>query len=255
MSARSFCRRPLAAAACLTAVVTALSACGSDSSAVSQQTTTAAPRASSSADGSDAGSPRPAETADPDADTKHSLVKSGFGVAGEYAWVAALVRNDSDKSGATVIVNFNLLDAAGAIIVSGSQTEAFSRPGQVLALGTQVDVPAGAKPTKLEATAQVAYPGIGPSGPFPDLPFGPVTVAKDEFGGFVASAELTNPTAEALNSPRIGVVCLDAAGAIIGGSSIFPDLVPPRGRVKVETLSLITTVQPVTCEMYAGAPL
>ena len=169
--------------------------------------------------------------------------------------MTALVRNDSDKIGATVIVNFNLLDAAGDIIVSSSQTEAFSRPGELLAVGTQIDVPAGAKPATLEATAQVEYPGIGPTEPFPELPFGQVIVGKDEFGGFVAAATLTNTTAQPLNSPRIGVVCLDAAGAVIGGSSIFPELVPPNGKVKVETLSLIVTGQPASCEMYAGAPL
>ncbi len=198
-------------------------------------------------------SPPPAQ-ADADADTKHTLVKSGFGVADGYAWVNAVVRNDSDKIGGTVVVNFNLLDAGGDIIVSGTQTEAFSRAGQSLVLGTQLEVPAGAKPSKVEATAQVKYPGIGPAEAFPELPVGPVKVGKSEFGGFEASATLTNPTAEPLNSPRIGVICLNAAKEIIGGSSIFPDLVPPNGKVKVETNSLIVSGQPASCEMYAGAP-
>jgi hypothetical protein len=257
MSARPAVRRPVVVAA-LSAAALVLTGCGSSSS--TSQETTAASSGAPSVEPSDSGtSAQPAEDGAA-GDTAHTLVKSGFGVSNfgaqdEYAWVSALVRNDSDNSGATVIVNFNLLDAAGNIITSASQTEAFSRPDELLVLGTQVEVPAGSSPTSLEATAQVQYPGIGPTEPFPELPVGPVTVAKEGFGGYVASAVLSNPTADPLNSPRVGVICLNAAGAIIGGSSIFPDLVPPDGQVKVSTSSLIVSGEPASCEMYAGAPL
>jgi hypothetical protein len=190
------------------------------------------------------------------ADTRHTVVKSGFGLSGDgYGWVAALVRNDSDKTGGTVVANFNLLDAGGQIVVSASQTEAFSRPGELLTLGTQVDVPKGRTPVKVDVAVSVEYPGIGPATAFPELQFGPVTVTKDPATGYAASAVLTNPTADALKSPRVGVVCLDGAGTIIGGSSIYPDLVPAHGQTRVKTTSLIVSGRPASCEMRGSPPV
>jgi hypothetical protein len=92
-------------------VAVAVAGCGSSESTTKQTSTGAA------------GAPAEADMA---SNTRHTVEKSGFGADGEYAWVAALVRNDSDKSGATVVANFNLLDQAGQIITSGSQTESFS---------------------------------------------------------------------------------------------------------------------------------
>jgi hypothetical protein len=120
---------------------------------------------------------------------------------------------------------------------------------------TQATLPGGAKPTKLETTVDVEYPGIGRKTPFLDLTFGPVNVAKSEFGGYEASATLTNPTSEPMKNPRIGAVCLDSAGAIIGGGSAFPNLVPPSGQVLVKTNLLIVSGTPASCEMRGGAPL
>src|SRR5215207_5905344 len=99
-------------------VAVAVAGCGSSQSTTKHSSTGAA------------GSPAEADTA---TNTRHTVEKSGFGTDGEYAWVAALVRNDSDKSGATVVANFNLVDEAGQIITSGSQTESFSYPGEQLA--------------------------------------------------------------------------------------------------------------------------
>lgn len=224
----------------------ALSGCGGSES-VSQQTSSPVTTTRSTSE--------PAPSADAKSDTKHTILKSGFGVDGEYAWVATLVRNDSDNVGATVVAHFNLLDKAGEIAASADQTESFSRPGETLTLGTQVEVPRGSKPVKVETTVQVEYPGIGPDSAFPELPFSPVKIVRGEYGGWDASAVLTNTTPTALNSPRIGVVCLNAAGDIIGGTSEFPDLVPPNGKTRVVTNSLIISGKPAKCEMRAGAPL
>jgi hypothetical protein len=224
----------------------ALSGCGGSES-VSQQTSSPAVTTKSSSES--------APSVAAGSDTKHTILKSGFGVDGGYAWVATLVRNDSENVGATVIAHFNLLDKAGEIAASTDQTESFSRAGETLTLGTQVDIPRGTKPVKVEVTVQVDYPGIGPDTEFPELLFTPVKVVKSEYGGWEASSVLTNTTPEALNSPRIGVVCLNAAGDIIGGSSVFPDLVPPNGKTRVVTNSLIMGGKPAKCEMRAGAPL
>lgn len=257
MTLRFSTHRPLALVG-LTAAALILTACGGGESSTSQQTTTPATQAPAGEDNASSDEPtesEPEPAADTEGATAHTLVKSGFGFADPFAWVSALVSNDSVNSGATVTVNFNLLDDAGAILVSGSQVEAFSRPDELLVLGTQLEVPAGTVPSSLEATVQVEYPGIGSTEPFPELPLSPVTIARDEFGGWEASATLTNPTDQPLNGPRIGIICLDAAGQIIGGSSSFPDLVPPSGQVRVDSLFLTLSGDPAACEMYAGAPL
>jgi hypothetical protein len=182
--------------------------------------------------------------------TAYTLVKSGFGAADGYAWVAAVVRNDSGKTGGTVVTHFNLL-AGTAVIASADQTEAFSRPGQELSVGTQITVPAGQQPTKVMVTVSVTYPGIGPTTAVPEYPMNTVTVSPTQAGTLESSGILTNPTDQPLKNVRIGVDCLDPNGAIIGGGTAAADLVPAHGTTKVTTTGLIVTGTPIGCEMRA----
>lgn len=180
------------------------------------------------------------------------IVKSGFGQRDEFVWVTSLVKNNTDEAGATVTVQYNVKDAAGAILVSGEQVESFSRGGELLAVGTQLDVPGGAQAATVEASLVIEPDGIGSE--FAEIPVGPVTVSTDDFGQPAASFEVTNPTSEPLMSPRVGVICYDAAGTIIGGTSEFPD-VPPSGKARVDTNFLLVSGTPATCEAFAGGPL
>jgi hypothetical protein len=222
-----------AAAACLALVA----ACGSNPPAATPPASTAAP-SGASATPSGAG------------DTAYTLVKSGFGKADQYAWVAALVRNDSGKPGGTVVVHFNLM-AGGELVASADQTEAFSRPGEVLDVGTQVTVPAGKTPTTVVPTVSIDYPGIGPTTAVPAEPIDGVAVSANQAGTLEASGTLTNPTDQPLRNVRVGVVCLGADLGIIGGGSAAADLVPAHGKTKVTTTGLIVTGTPVGCEMRA----
>ena len=187
-------------------------------------------------------------------DTAVTLLKSGFGLAGEYAYVIALVRNDSSKSGGTVTASFNLLDASGDILATETQVESFPRPGAVMSLGTQVSVPAGKKPVKVEATVDVEWPGIGSQEPFPVVPATPVQLVKQEFGtSYVAKSTLTNPLDTTLKSPRVSVICYNAAGVPIGGGTDYPDLLPPHGKALTE-VDLLTTGKPAKCDLSVSAP-
>jgi hypothetical protein len=192
-----------------------------------------------------------AETAPPaeDAGEAAEIVKTGFGQKDDYVFVTSLVKNNTDDAGATVTVQYNVKDAAGKILVSDSQVESFSRGGQLLAVGTQLDVPAGTKAAAVEANLVVEPDGIGEE--FPEVQVGEVIVSTDEFGEPKATFELTNPTNEPAPSLRVGVICLDAAGKIIGGTSEFPDL-PPGGTARVDTLSLIVSGTPAKCDVYPG---
>ena len=188
-------------------------------------------------------------------DTAFTLLKSGFGLQGEYAYSIALVRNDSDKSGGTVTASFNLLDAAGSIIATGTQVESFARPGFLLAIGTQMSVPAGMKPAKVEATINVEWPGIGSQDPFPAIPTTPAVIKRVEYGdNYMISSTLTNPTKTILKNPRVAIICLSATGVPIGGGVSFPDLVPPGGRVLVKE-DVLTKGKPSKCDLTVSAPV
>lgn len=183
-----------------------------------------------------------------------SLVSSGFGQDDEYVWVTSLVHNDSDKVGQTVTVQFNAMDEAGTLVKSASQVESFSRVGQDLAVGTQISAPNGVKISSVEATLLIEDRGAFSSEPFPEMKTTPVTVVTGPYGGSTANFELSNPTDQPVKSPRLGIICYDAANAIIGGGMDFPDLVPPSGKVAVEAY-ILTTGTPASCKAYAGGPM
>ena len=181
------------------------------------------------------------------------LVASGFGQRDEYAWVTSLIKNASDTQGQTVTVSFNLFDAAGKLLATASQVESFSTPGQELAVGTQVTIGGKAKVAKVEATLDVKEDGIGPDEPQPSIPPVAAKVVKNEYGTFDATYEVVNPGATALKDVRIGVICTNAAKTIIGGGSDYPDLIPPSGKIRVDT-DVITSGKPTACTAYPSIP-
>lgn len=183
-----------------------------------------------------------------------SLVSSGFGQKDEYVWVTSLVHNDSDKVGQTVTVQFNAKDAAGILVKSASQVETFSRVSEDLAVGTQINVPKDVKIATVEATLLIEDRGTFSSEPFPEMKTTPVTVVTDPYGGLTANFELTNPTAQPVKSPRLGIICYDVANTIVGGGVDFPELVPPSGKVAVEAHILASTT-PTSCRAFAGGPM
>ena len=176
---------------------------------------------------------------------------SGFGQKDEYVWVTSLVHNNSDKVGQTVTVQFNALDAAGTLVKSGSQIESFSRVGQDLAVGTQLDVPKGSKIATVEATLLIEDLGVFSSEPFPEMKTTTVKVVADQYGGATANFELSNPTGNPVKSPRLGIICYNAAKKIIGGGVDFPELVPASGKVAVEA-HILTTGKPASCKVFTG---
>ncbi|MFI5734966.1 hypothetical protein ACIA49_32940 [Kribbella sp. NPDC051587] len=219
------------------AVSLALTACGSGNQAVD----TTAPQSAST----------------PTKETKANLgqiVESGFGQSGQYVWVTALVKNMSDHGGQTVTVNFNLLDKAGKILKSESQVESFDLANQLRAVGTQVDVGLKGKVASVQSTLLVKDEDAFKESKTDLGIFKSDSIAADQYDNTVWHAKLTikNPTAEPLQSPRIGVICKGADGKVNGGGSEYPELVPPSGRVVVDP-HLITNGRPSTCTAYVAA--
>ncbi|WP_405522685.1 hypothetical protein OG426_05465 [Streptomyces canus] len=190
-------------------------------------------------------------TSSPSAKPSGQLVASGFGQQDEYVWVTSLVRNTSPHVGQTVTVQFNILDANNKIIGSASQVENFSRPDQLLVVGTQVDVKPNEKAAKVKATLLVEDEGTFSTKPFPKIPTSAVHVSKGEYGDTTGTFEVSNPTTTPLKDARVGIICYDAKRNVTGGSSEYPDLVPPSGKIRVES-TLNTLGTPATCDAYAG---
>ncbi|WP_109686036.1 hypothetical protein [Branchiibius hedensis] len=181
-----------------------------------------------------------------------TLKESGFGQSGKYAWVAAVVHNNTSYVGQTVTVNFNLLDASGAILASESQVESFSRPNEDIIVGTQVELPDSKKAARVDATLDVEAKGAFSNQPFPAMPTS-VPQIREEYGQPQASFELTNPLGQAVKDPRISLLCRDAAGRINGGGVAFPELVPASGKIRVDT-NLLLSGTAKGCQVYVGAP-
>ncbi|MCO1597400.1 hypothetical protein M8C17_19800 [Micromonospora sp. RHAY321] len=181
-----------------------------------------------------------------------SLLETGFGQRDIYVSLIAIVQNTSDKVGQSVTVQFNVKDANGELLASESQVEHFSRAGQKFPVQTQVEMPKGKKAAKVEATLLVEDKSTFSSEPFPEIKTGPVKVAKSEYGdGFTAKVEVTNPKTEPLKSPKVDVVCYDAAKKISGGSFTYPELIPPSGKAVAE-IDLLMTGKPASCVAYAS---
>jgi len=234
--------RSTALTACL--LLAALAGCG-DSDTTATSTSTAGDTTVSS------------PAADSNGSATAELLESGFGQRDEYVSVIAMVKNTSDKVGQTVTVQFNLKDAAGEILASESQVETFSRVGQTRPVLTQADVPAGKKVAAVDATLLVQDSGAFTAEEYPEIPAGKVTVAKGEYGsGWTARVQVTNPKAEPLSSPRVDVVCRNAANKIVGGAFTFPELVPPSGKAVVNLDLLIGgKAKPASCIAYAQPPI
>lgn len=186
-------------------------------------------------------------SAQPAAD-QGSIIESGFGQNGPYVRVVALVQNNSDHGGQTVTVNFNLKDESGTLVASGDQLESFSWPGQELVLGTQISLPNGVTAASMEATLLVEDKGYFKEQDNPGLAAVEGTVTANPSMGSDATFVLNNPTNEPLKDLRVGVICHDASGAVNGGGSGYPTLIPPAGEILFKP-TIIT--QGVAADCYA----
>jgi hypothetical protein len=177
------------------------------------------------------------------------LVEYGYGQDGQYAAAMALIENTSDHGGQTVTVTVNFLDEAGDIITTESQVESFTHAGQVLALQVWGDLGTKrAKVASIEPTLLVEDEGTFEES---DVHFDPVesTAIRNEYGTWIPKLTLQNPTADALQDVRIGVVCRDDAGKIVGGGIDYPDVLPPSGQIVLDPMVTVGS-KPSVCTAY-----
>ena len=183
-------------------------------------------------------------------DKQGAIIESGFGQGDdEYVWVTALVANKSDHGGQTVTVSFNVKDKSGEVAATTEQVEGFSWPGQQLAVGTQVDLEPRVRAESVEANLLVEDENS--FGESAALPVVKGTVVKNEFGGNSAKFKIENSTSKPLKDPRIGIICKAKNGKINGGTSEFPEFVPPNGEI-VLSADVITSGKTAECTAYVG---
>ncbi len=197
-------------------------------------------------------SPSPSATVGSAPKELGTLKASGFGQADEYVWATAVVHNNSDYVGQTVTVSFNVLDAAGEILSTESQVEWFVRPGADHVIGTQVALEPGQKAAKVEASLDVEAAGTFSDQPFPDMPVSDLKMTADTGGYPAVTFVVSNPLTVPLKDARIQLACTDASGAIIGGGSDYPALIPAGGKIKVDA-HVIASSNPKDCTVFVGA--
>ncbi|GEM_PF-3392558 len=204
-----------------------------------------------SASVSTAAAAQPASTSQPPK-TLGDVVKAGVGQKGNYAWVSAVVHNNTGVVGQTVTVNFNVLDEQGAILASQAQVAPFSQPNADHIIGTQVEIPDGSTAKSVDATVDVEAQGA-----FTDQAFAMKTstpkFTKDA-GGQQVTFELSNSTSEPIKSPSVQVACVTSTGQVSGGGIAYPSLVPSQGKVLV-SVPVLVSGSAAECSVFVGPPI
>lgn len=180
------------------------------------------------------------------------LVDAGFGQRGEYVRGVAIVTTDNDQSvGEFVTVSMNFLDASGAIVGTAEQVESFAWAGQHLVLPIWLDLSATPGVEVDDIDASISLSGYGRNRDKVD-PLEPVDareIREGQLGDTTAVFEVENPTDSDIDNARIGIVCRDADGVIVGGDSAYPNRIAAGKSVLVES-DILTTGKPTTCVAY-----
>lgn len=168
------------------------------------------------------------------------VLESGIATDGDYAYVSAMVKHEG-LTGEFATVLFNVYDDQDNLIVSQEQVEELGTDGTTFPMGTQVEVPSGSTPARVEATVTVSEHGSG-------------SEARAVVDPIESSADnpqflIRNTTDEDWEDPRIQILCRDDAGGIAGGGSEFPTTIPAGGEFLLSDLHLITS-DAATCEAY-----
>lgn len=203
--------------------------------------------------GSDGGDQNATADSDDDGDAPSvEIVASGFGQS-KYSTQAMVVVTTDDESaiGESVTVSVNFLDAEGMILNTTEQIESFKWVGQELALPVSpYDLDEKAKVASIEASASLSDYGSEPArAALPVLES--TEIVKGQFSDWSASFGFTNDTDEDLKDLRVGVVCYDAAGAVIGGTSTYPELAPAGKTIRITSDPTVSS-KPSSCKAFVN---
>lgn len=180
------------------------------------------------------------------------VVASGFGQSDQYVQAMVIVTTHSKASvGEFATASVNFLDAGGEILGTEEQVEDFKWIGQELVLPVWLDLSENskAKVASIEVSTKISNYGSAEQPASPLAPVEAKSITKNEYGAPTAVFEFTNPKDEELSSPRIGIVCYDAAGKIVGGSSEYPELVAAGKTVRIDS-DVTVSGTPASCKAF-----
>jgi len=181
------------------------------------------------------------EEAAPEPAGSAEVIETGMGVDNGYAWVTAMVQHEG-LTGEYATVLFNVYDKNDDLIASEEQVEELGTAGTTFPIGTQVEIPSGAKASRVEADVNVSDYGSNVEA-MPVVDPVKASASKPNF-------HLENSTGEDWADPRVAIVCRDDAGEIAGGGVDFPSSVPAGGEFLVSDAHLITRDDATECEAY-----
>ncbi|SDS11292.1 hypothetical protein SAMN04489860_0823 [Paraoerskovia marina] len=170
-----------------------------------------------------------------------SVVDSGMGVDGDYAWVSAMIEHDG-LTGEFATVLFNIYDENDELIASEEQVEVLGTAGTTFPIGTQVSLPAESTASRVDATVSVSDYGSSQEA----MPVVEAIEATADDLRFTVQ----NTTSKDWTDPRIAIVCHNDAGEIVGGGVDFPNAIPANGEFLVKDSTLITAEDTATCDAY-----
>lgn len=175
-----------------------------------------------------------------EADGGIEVLESGIATDGDYAYVSAMVKHEG-LTGEFATVLFNVYDDQDNLIVTQEQVEELGTEGTTFPMGTQVEIPSGSTPARVDATVSVSEYGSSSEAR--------VVVAPIESSADNPQFLIKNTTDEDWEDPRIQILCRDDAGDIAGGGSAFPTTIPAGGEFMLSDVHLITS-DAATCEAY-----
>jgi hypothetical protein len=185
------------------------------------------------------------------------IVDFGFGQSSSAVTGIVLVTSDDeDIVGKFVTVSTNFLDAQGQIISTEDQIETFSWAGQQVAFPIFLYLPDLPRGTSVASIDPVVTVGDGfDEEARPPLPVLEATeIRKSRSEGYTVSFGFTNESDEDLSSLRVGAVCYDATGKVVGGDTTYPDSVPVGRAIRIDVDYLVVSAEPASCKAFLNYP-
>lgn len=177
-----------------------------------------------------------------------TIVGTGLAQSGGYADGITVVRvNSKDAVGEFITVSVNFIDETGAILATEGHVEQAWWQGQELALVATADL---GQATASRVDASVSVSDYGPERPRPPMAeIKSREVIDSGRGQITAAFEFTNNTGEKLTGLRISIACYDTAGAVVGGTSAYPDPVAAGRTVRIEG-DMNASGSPASCTAF-----
>ncbi|MGP5578649.1 hypothetical protein [Corynebacterium flavescens] len=177
--------------------------------------------------------------------------EAGFGQSDTAAVAMVVAQADNPSAvGQFVTATVNFLNADGGIIATKQQVERFSWEGQEIALPVFL-FPEGESeiPHVTDIDASVAVSDYSSSEHVqPELPQIDAVSIAPKNQGTSAAFEFTNHN-EMLDGLRVGAVCHNAAGDIVGGGSAYPNAIAADSKIRFE-VDMYQQEVADTCKAY-----